>query len=201
MKIKRSLDINTNEVGYSQFGEDIVLKHIFGNKYSGFYVDIGAFNPKLFSNTACFYQKGWKGINIEPVKKQFELFEKYRKRDINLNCAVGEIETKKTIFVNGACSSFNSKSLIKEEVNVLRLETILDKYCFEEIDFFDVDAEGNDFEVLKSNNWDKYKPKVILVENDKSSSLMNNYLEKLGYVKKYQIFITAIYILEKDKIK
>ena len=50
---------------YSQEGEDIVLKRIFGDKKNIFYVDVGAHHPKRFSNTYLLYKKGAKGINID----------------------------------------------------------------------------------------------------------------------------------------
>ena len=46
-----------------------------------------------------------------------------------------------------------------------------------EIDFFSIDTEGNDLNVLKSNNWTKYKPNLILVEdlkNRKIEDLINS---------------------------
>lgn len=51
-------------------------------------------------------------------------------------------------------------------VPVRSLESILDEYLPQEthIDFLSVDVEGLDLEVLKSNNWDKYRPKVVVIE-------------------------------------
>src|SRR3989344_2532261 len=51
---------------YSQWGEDIIIDKLLGMKNKGFYIDIGAYDPIRFSNTQRFYNKGWKGINIEP---------------------------------------------------------------------------------------------------------------------------------------
>ena len=51
---------------YSQEGEDMILRRIFGDKRLGFYVDVGAHDPRRFSNTYYFYKRGWRGINIEP---------------------------------------------------------------------------------------------------------------------------------------
>jgi len=44
---------------FSSAGEDMVLRHLFGaDKLNGFYVDVGAFHPTLFSNTYFFYLNG-----------------------------------------------------------------------------------------------------------------------------------------------
>lgn len=58
----------------------------------------------------------------------------------------------------------------------------------QEIDFLAIDVEGLDFQVLKSNNFLKYKPKVIVIEilGKNLEELINNeitiYLKKFGYV-------------------
>src|SRR3989344_4572766 len=71
---------------YSQSGEDMILRSIFDDKKEGFYVDVGAFHPKLYSNTYYFYKRGWRGINIEPNPgANFGI----RKGDINLKCGIG----------------------------------------------------------------------------------------------------------------
>ncbi len=75
---------------WSADGEDIIIDNLLGNKKSGFYVDVGAFLPKLGNHTMRFYQKGWAGINIEPNKDAFEILEDARKRDVNLNLGVSD---------------------------------------------------------------------------------------------------------------
>lgn len=51
------------------------------------------------------------------------------------------------------------------------LKKILDKYLPKKtiIDFFSIDVEGHDLEVLQSNDWMKYRPKIIVVESAKFS--------------------------------
>lgn len=74
------------------------------------------------------------------------------------------------------------------DVLVVKLKDILDKVIKkgDRLDFFDIDVEGFDLEVLKSNDWDTYRPKVILVEsnlsiqNDIYSEIVR-YLEKVSY--------------------
>ena len=170
---------------YSQEGEDMVLKRIFDNQKDGFYVDVGAHHPKRFSNTYNFYLKGWKGINIDAMPKSMDLFNKIRPRDINLEFGVGQKEEVMNyyIFNEPALNSFSKelsetrdkahdayfiKDIIKVEVKPL--EKILDiNLINNEIDFLNVDVEGLDLDVLKSNDWSKYRPKFVLVEILESS--------------------------------
>jgi len=84
--------IPTSLKSYSQEGEDLILLRIFEKKRIGFYVDVGAHHPFRFSNTYRFYLRGWRGINIDPMPGSMRLFNKFRKRDINLELAVGENE-------------------------------------------------------------------------------------------------------------
>src|SRR3989338_356894 len=79
-------------ITYAQNREDLILAAFLDGVKKGFYVDIGAAHPVIDSVTKYFYERGWSGFNIEPIKRQYELFEKQRKRDINLNCGVGAEE-------------------------------------------------------------------------------------------------------------
>lgn len=70
---------------FSQSNEEQILKKIFSGKKRGFYVDVGCFHPRRYSNTAYFYKVGWNGINIDADNKNLFLFRIFRRRDINLN--------------------------------------------------------------------------------------------------------------------
>jgi len=188
---------------YSQEGEDMILKRYFSGKTNGFYIDVGAHHPKLFSNTYTFYKNGWKGINIDPLPGIMEYFKTLRPRDTNLQVGISEKRQMLTyhMFNEPALNGF-SNSLSKQyenetsyqliqkvDIETFPLSEVLDRYLPKDqtIDFLSVDAEGLDFEVLKSNNWDKYKPQVVLIEdlefslNNKSQSLIYNYLTNLEY--------------------
>jgi len=165
---------------YSQEGEDLILLRIFERQKFGFYIDVGAHHPFRFSNTYLFYKRGWKGINIDATPGSMKLFNKFRKRDINLEIAVGEKEDLLTfyIFNEPALNTFD-ENLAKQRngisgyfiiqkipVKVYPLAKILEEYLpkGQEIDFMNIDVEGKDLEVLKGNDGNKFRPKVILVE-------------------------------------
>src|SRR5690242_3324544 len=63
---------------YSQEGEDRILHSIFETVADGFYVDIGAHHPKRFSNTYLFYQRGWRGINVDAMPGSMVRFKRVR---------------------------------------------------------------------------------------------------------------------------
>jgi len=198
---------------YSQNGEDLVIDKLLGVKEKGFYVDIGAYDPTRFSNTKRFYLRGWSGINVEPNKNRFENFAKHRTRDINLNVGIGMVSgyIKFYEMFPNTLSTFSAESvknyqkqgfrLISEtKVKVLSLRHILKKYAEDkEIDFLSVDTEGFDLEVLKSNDWKSYRPKVICIESSVpgSSNLEEGgkFLLKIDYRKVLDNGINSIFTL------
>jgi hypothetical protein len=166
---------------YSQCGEDMVARFYLHQK-KGFYVDIGAFHPKNLSNTYHFYLKGWNGINIDGSKHSIELFNKIRPDDINIHCCVGmtknvsevdffmferaELNTFKKEILPDILLYHHQSPIRIEKIPFQSLESILEKHLppNTSIDLLTIDAEGADEEILISNNWDKYRPKVVIVE-------------------------------------
>jgi FkbM family methyltransferase len=171
-------------LSFSQEGEDIILDKIFqdinkGSDYKGFFVDIGAHHPLRFSNTYKFYQNGWRGINVDPLPGIKKAFDKVRSRDINLELGISSVNSYLNyyMFRESAFNTFDLKTmeivsqnhseLIEvKKIKTSSLGTILDQHLpkNQSVDFFSIDVEGLDFEVLSSNNWDRYTPKVIVVE-------------------------------------
>ena len=165
---------------YSHEGEDLLLSRIFGDQKDGFYVDVGAHHPFRFSNTYLLYKRGWRGINIDAMPGSMKLFNRFRPRDINIECGVASGGGIMTYYsfnepaLNGFAPELKTKytnhsiyHLVEEiPVPVGSLESILDEYLPQDIsiDFFSIDTEGLDLEVLSSNNWAKYYPRIILVE-------------------------------------
>ena len=166
---------------WSQEGEDLILSRYFENLTTkGFYVDVGAHHPLRFSNTYKFYKHGWRGINIDAMPGSMALFNKLRPRDINLEVAISDCKQVMTYYAfnESALNSFsepltkrreaktNCKVIFKKDLQTFTLEDILDQYLpkGQKINFLSIDVEGLDFAVLKSNNWTKYAPELILIE-------------------------------------
>lgn len=190
-------------MSFSQEGEDLVLMRFLENKDNGFYIDIGAHHPFRFSNTYLFYQKGWSGINIDAMPGSMDAFKIFRPRDIDLEIPVSfnKQMLKYYSFNEPALNTFSEEEAKKKNrlrdykiIETIEMETypladILDKYLplNKTIDFMTIDVEGLDFDVLKSNDWNKYRPELILIESLRSSleNLQENelyiYLKELGY--------------------
>ena len=198
---------------YSQLGEDAVLQSFFRTNKSkhtrvssllnlesikpGFYVDIGAYSPRRLSNSFWFYQHGWRGITIEPNPLATSLFRRSRPRDTHLEMAVSAVSGKLYYYTKGYDVT-NYISTTPEqpqpgfrsfEIESLPLSTIFERYLpdSQPIDFLSVDCEGHDLEVLLTNDWDKFRPWLVLAEvhaqslGDLRESPIVKYLDKIGY--------------------
>lgn len=196
-KLKSSVNRKFRE-SYAQSGEDMILSTIFGNRKDGVYVDVGANNPFFQSNTHFFYKKGWRGINIDALPGSMNQFKRIRSKDINLEIPISDKE-ETLVYYMFSSSFYNSFSpeqantyrnllIGTKEITTKTLSQVFDKYLDgRSIDFLTIDVEGWDLQVLKSNNWDKYSPKIILIEffaepnKDVCKSEIGIYLNSKGY--------------------
>jgi FkbM family methyltransferase len=169
------------QISFGQEGEDILIDRLLQGKKEGFYVDVGAHHPRRFSNTRYFYDKGWKGINIDAMPGSMTLFEKERPKDINLEVGVSKTEGELVyyIFNEPALNTFSKTEADKKDglntykivetqkVFTYPLQNLLKKHLPEKthIDFMTIDVEGLDLEVVASNDWEMYRPSLILVES------------------------------------
>lgn len=210
-------------LSYSQEGEDRVIARFLDLDRSpeGFYVDVGAHHPVKYSNTYMFYERGWRGINIDPRPGIARVFQEVRPRDVNLEFGVslrgGNLDYYE--FNEPALNGF-SKEVAEQSngkhgysiVNVKKIATfplaqVLDKYlpAKQAIDFLSVDVEGLDEEVLRSNDWGKYRPRLVLAEDLNVRSLLQvsnspliTFLVEQGYDFAGKTFNTLIF-QRKDK--
>jgi FkbM family methyltransferase len=203
-------------LSWSQEGEDMILRRIFENQSVGFYVDVGAHHPFRFSNTCCFYRRGWHGINIDADPAAIEAFRRARPRDINLSVGVLDSPGKSTfhVFSDPALNTFDEelasqrekltgyRVLEKRVVVTDRLDSILVRHLPQgsAIDILNVDAEGRDLEVLRSNDWRRFRPRCVLVEariaglDELGSDSTNIFLSEQGYRLYAKTVNTLIYV-------
>jgi FkbM family methyltransferase len=200
---------------YAQEGEDRLLLRYFGLKYDGFYVDVGAHHPYRFSNTQLFYEMGWSGINIDAMPGSMAAFRRARRRDVNLEQGVGEAASTARFFVfnETALNTFDEETARKHdvlpwkieqviEIRVEPLRDILARHLPEgrKIDFLSIDVEGRDLSVLRSNDWEKYRPEVVLAESlhktldDLADDPGAAFLRSVGYIPYAKTVNTFLFI-------
>jgi FkbM family methyltransferase len=135
--------------------------------------------------------KGWARINVDAMPGSMQAFKKVRPRDINLEFGVGTKEGERDYYLfnepalNGFSKELSERRHVAEtpykivevvKVNVKPLSKILEKYIPSKqvIDFLNIDVEGLDLDVLRSNDWQRYRPKLVLIE------VLGNSLRELG---------------------
>lgn len=198
------IDEYYRNLSWSQEGEDIWLQNKFAGR-KGFYVDVGAFHPFRFSNTAWAYDAGWTGINIEPNVDNFHLFEVLRPNDTNINCGISDEEGELTYYcydeaaLNGFdCTVYADIPILeKKQVRVRKLSEICREYGVNRIDFIDIDVEGLEMNVLKSIDF-SIDIECILLEQfvdveDLTATPEFQFLKEKGYCAVAKYGRTTIY--------
>lgn len=198
---------------YSQCGEDLILDYLHHHKDTGFYVDVGANDPRVFSNTYFFYKKGWNGLVIEPNLQKLNEYKHRRNRDIRGHYAVGP-KGSFTFFkfkedalntmspeVAKSYEKMGHKIVSTDTVPSLPLSDIFKEKGISHIDFLSIDTEGQNFEVLQTNDWDTYRPNFVVVEtaefdkpDDESlEEKYNMYMTEIGYKKVANTPMNTVY--------
>ena len=167
-------------LAYAQDGEDMVLRRLIGQQDTGFYVDVGAHDPFRFSNTCYFHRRGWRGLNIDADPDAIDAFCRARPGDINLCVGVSDTPGRMIFhrFNEPALNTFDPelaaerlgipayRLVEKIMVPVRRLDDILSEQLppGQAIDMLSIDVEGLDAQVLRSNDWSRFRPRFLLIE-------------------------------------
>jgi len=203
---------------YAQNFEDVMLWRALGHIQNGFYIDVGAWSPDIDSVTRAFYEKGWNGINIEPNPKFYRQYLHKRANDINLNLAISdEIGTTEIYFVSNPGLSSLDKSIAEGHialgltakpslVNITRLAKICETFAENQtIHFLKVDVEGFEKNVFLGNDWNKFRPWIIVAEATLPMSQVENYKEwenillSADYIFAYADGLNRFYVSKEHK--
>lgn len=197
---------------FAQFGEDLLVTHLLGAEL-GCYIDVGAHDPWRYSNTALLYMQGWRGINIDADARAIARFKLARPDDVNLHIGIAaESGTAEfAVFNDGAVNSFDkdlaavqSRAFGTPEIQLVRTEPLAAVIAEHlesgrKLRYLNVDCEGLDDAVLRSNDWERFRPDVISVElhNMNLEAALKNpsyqFLRGLGYVMRGHYFATSIF--------
>jgi len=193
----------------SQDHEDEIIYKLLGEPKMGYFVDVGAYHPRTLSVTWSFKQIGWRGISIEPDVEMWEELKKANPDDHNVCCAIGLIPGSVRMLISGPGSTMNKAAAERRGkgewrmVEVKRLDSVIEEAPppAELKWFLKVDVEGQEDDVLKSNDWKLYRPDVICVEifqpySARKVRTETNYLETVGYKKVFEQGNNGYYIPE-----
>lgn len=175
-------------VSYAQNGEDVLLWRALGHVRHGFYIDVGANDPVEHSVTKAFYERGWRGISIEPLPSFHQAFEEQRPHDVNLAIAAGATDGELTLYdvpaVRGWASPEASVAemhraegheVAELKVPVRTLAAVCEEHVRGEIHFLKVDVEGFEGEVLRGMDFARWRPWVLVIEATLPNSRETNH--------------------------
>jgi FkbM family methyltransferase len=163
-------------ISYAQNAEDVVLARLF-TAPTGRYVDIGAGDPVVASVTKHFYDRGWRGVNVEPIPSMARKLAEARPGDVNLAVAVGAKPGKATLHVvahewgwstldDDLASGYREDhdwEVNDVEVELTTLADLLDDHPGD-VDFLKIDVEGAEQDVIEGADWSRHRPRVLVVE-------------------------------------
>jgi FkbM family methyltransferase len=190
-------------MSYSLNNLDVKMEPYLKNIKNGFYIECGANNGIWQSNTLYFYEKyNWKGLLIEPNPHLIEICKKFRPNDIVENYALVNKNYDKN-FIKGFFqftdyapslmaqvvednSQFTNQHPDQEPISVpaITLTNLLEKHKIEKIDFFSLDVEGYEINVLEGFDIQRFKPKFLLIETtiiEDRQKEIKRYMESVGY--------------------
>lgn len=163
-------------ISYAQNFEDVMLWRALKHVENGFYIDVGANDPTLYSVTRAFYDAGWSGINLEPVADFFNRLQEQRPRDKNLRIGAGSKAGSFPFYDipdSGLATSDpevaeqhrqNGWNVVTIDVPVLPLTQICQEHVTGDIHFLKIDVEGAEKEVLSGMDFQRWRPWILVVE-------------------------------------
>lgn len=173
---------------YSQSGEDIIIGDLLQRLkiQHATYLDIGANDPVALSNTYRLYTRGSRGVCVEPNPELSRRIQLKRKRDLCLNAGIAFSDVREADYFvfedkfhglntfSKAEASFweqhgtqeIGKPRIKKVLKVALLDVndVMGKYFSPHPNLISIDVEGLDLEILRTIDFQRFKPEVFCIE-------------------------------------
>jgi FkbM family methyltransferase len=169
-------------ISYAQNFEDVILWRALKHVDRGFYIDIGAQDPVVDSVSLAFYEKGWRGVHVEPTAFYAAKLRGARPDETVIQAAIGTsgksiefwefpdtglstgIREIATIHERGSHNS------VCTNVPCIRLSELLSDYRGKDIHWLKIDVEGMEREVIGSWLPAQARPWIVVVESTKPNS-------------------------------
>lgn len=187
---------------HGQSREDEIAWQIFQNEPAGYFVDIGAHDGITYSNTYAFERRGWRGMCFEPHPEFYKQLVANRSDSTCIHAAAGNrIELSAPFYAmpNAICSSTSRidleslKSVCMDEkqqfdqmqeitVPLITLDYALAIHGIERVDYLSVDVEGRELDVLQGFEIARWRPRLVIVENNNLWDALVEYFGAAGYM-------------------
>lgn len=160
---------------YSQFGEDLEIAKFFPENYLGIYVDIGSGHPVEGSNTYYFYQQGWRGLCVDPVRMHCDIHGRKRSDDVIVQAIIADYTGTGVFYerpdeptVSTTIHKFSSLNAVEYLLPVLTIASLIRLYpeFSESPDILSIDVEGGERAVLEGIPFEEgWLPKIVILES------------------------------------
>jgi FkbM family methyltransferase len=171
--------------------EEPLKEEFFSTTPAGFFVDVGANEPKDGSQTWALEQRGWNGVLVEPQPDLADRLRRERRAIVfAVACSSPQNAGKTlTLYLAGIQSSlkpdFYAAGMQRAgtcEVPTMTLDRVLqDAGAPRAVDFVSIDVEGHDIEVLDGFTLSRWRPRLLLIEDVVQNLRLHRYLTERGY--------------------
>lgn len=175
-------------LSYAQNFEDVMLWRALGHVSNGLYVDIGAQHPRIDSISRAFYERGWRGVHVEPVPAFAQLLRADRPDETVLQVALGEHEgtLELNVFADTGLSTAITSYAERHQVErgyaveriqtpVLTLKSALAWLDGKDVHWLKIDVEGFEEQVLRGWDSQRLRPWILVVEATVPNSTETDY--------------------------
>ncbi len=157
----------------------------------GFFVDVGANDPRAASQTWKLEQGGWTGVLIEPQPNLADALRRERTGKVYAVACSNPANAGRTLtlYLAGLQSSvvpgFYVAGVRRQgeiAVPVTTLDQVLEEAgAPRPIDFVSIDVEGHCLEVLEGFTLARWQPRLLLIEDIVQDLSLHRYLTRQGY--------------------
>jgi FkbM family methyltransferase len=197
----------------SQHGEDKWLDEYFHQKRNGFFMEVGAYDGLVLSNTYHFEkERAWTGILVEPDARKADLCRKNRPNSRVYECAAvgsrdiqelpffqvdgGEVYST-TNLIDSHRKRLNEYGLAPREIRVraMTLDQILAECQPPRIDILSIDVEEAELDVLNGLDIRRWNPRIVIIETNsfQRNPEIRDYFVRNGYAYLRSIEINDCY--------
>ena len=161
-------------ISHAQNFEDVILMRAFKDVKNGFYIDVGAQDPVADSVSLAFYNKGWRGIHVEPNPFYAAKLRAARPDEEIIEAVVGTGSGDTTFYVIGETGlstgrqdiarAYDRSDIYEIKVPTISLARILNGVTGD-VHWLKIDVEGMEASVLKSWKGSNIRPWIIVIES------------------------------------
>ncbi|AXI84038.1 FkbM family methyltransferase [Xylella taiwanensis] len=181
-------------ISYAQNFEDIMLWRALKHVDRGCYIDIGAHSPDIHSISKLFYERGWRGIHIEPLQMYADALRMRRPDELVLQVAVSDLRGVLPFFdiadsglstaESDIADAHRANGFVVRDVTVvaITLDALLEHLSGREVHWLKIDVEGSEARVLRSWVVSPVRPWILVIEATRPMTIEPTHVQWEGDV-------------------